>query len=135
MKFNNLRTSLENEHETIPKMQKTTSLPRQNTLLTRPRATTIADGSNINQSTSNLTVNDVNRSRISRSTECLPSMNIDSFDEDYNDLNSCMMVPESTSLDDIVLNSQRATMRNDQRKRCIFKNRITRHFKDLKDHF
>ena len=116
-------------------MQKTTSLPRQNTLLTRPRATTIADGSNINQSASTLTVNDVNRSRISRSTECLPSTNFDSFDEDYNNLNSCMMLPEATSLDEIVLNSQRATMRNGQRKRSILKNRITRHFKDLKDHF
>ena len=47
-------------------------------------------------------------------------MNFDSFDNDYNDLNSCMMLPESTSLDDIVLNSQRAMMRNDQRKRSIF---------------
>ena len=116
-------------------MQKTTSLPRQNTLLTRPRATTIADGSNINQSASTLTVNDVNRSRISRSTECLPSTNFDSFDEDYKDLNSCMMLPESASLDDIVLNSQRAMMRNDQRKRSILKNRITKHFKDLKCNF
>ena len=125
IKLNNLRTSLENEQGTIPKMQKTASL-----------------NSNINnfdpirqRSTSFLTVSDVNRSRISRSTECLPLMNFDSFDNDYNDLNSCMMLPESTSLDDIVLNSQRAMMRNDQRKRSIFKNRITRHFKDLKDHF
>ena len=125
IKFNDLRTSLENEYGTIPKMQKTGSL-----------------NSNINnfdpirqRSTSFLTVSDVNRSRISRSTECLPSTNFDSFDEDYSNLNSCMMLPESTSLDDIVLNSQRAMMRNDQRKRSIFKNRITRHFKDLKDHF
>ena len=64
-------------------------------------------------------------SRISKSTECLPQ-------EVPQPKTSCMMVPESLSLEDIFVNNQRLLHPSKDNERQSFKKKLSTRLKNLK---
>ena len=121
-----IRTSYQEEHKNKP--TRSASLPAQ---MMSQMGTSKADDSlitpNSKTSSSMLNVHDVNRIR-SKSTHCL-------F-ESTESLNSCMIVPDYMSLEDIASNNQRLSMTGEEiKKQAALKARIMRRLKYLKDNF
>ncbi len=79
------------------------------------------------RSLSLLNVDDTNRLRISKSTECL--------NPTFQPETAVMLMPESLSLEDIFANNQRLLNPSDNKKSCDLKTRLFSRLKGFKENF
>ena len=109
------------ETASIDNMENQTS-STDNSLSTeqRQRATSLPQTSN-NASFSTLNVDSNLNARISKSTECLST-------EVQDPETSCMMVPESLSLEDIFAYNQRLSNPPEDKHRCSLKKKLSSHY-------